>query len=139
MKRTLLILIAAALFFVAAPRTYAQEQQEPNIDEVIQNQLDNLTRMFKLDDVQVFFVDSILQYNFHALTDEFAETRKSGASNSDTYQAISDKWMAATDEAFERFFTPEQWKKYMKSSYGKEKQRRDKRIKERTPASSEKQ
>ena len=131
MKRTLLILIAAALFFVAAPRTYAQEQQEPNIDEVIQNQLDNLTRMFKLDDVQVFFVDSILQYNFHALTDEFAETRKSGASNSDTYQAISDKWMDATDNAFQQFFTEEQWQRYMKSAYGKEKKRRDKRISER--------
>ena len=139
MNRKLLILIAAALFFVAAPRSFAQEQQEPDIDQVIQNQLDNLTKMFKLDEVQVFFVDSILQYNFHALSDEFAETRKTGASNSDTYQAISDKWMAATDDAFERIFTPEQWAKYMKSSYGKEKKRRDKRISDRMPASSEKQ
>ena len=47
--------------------------------------------------------------------------------------------MAATDEAFERFFTEEQWKKYMKSSYGKEKIRRDKRMSDRIPASSQKQ
>ena len=136
MKRLIPFLFAVALLFTAAPCALAQEQQEPDIDQVIQNQLDNLTKMFKLDEVQVFFVDSILQYNFHALSDEFAETRKTGASNSDTYQAISDKWMAATDDAFERIFTPEQWAKYMKSSYGKEKKRRDKRISDRTPASS---
>ena len=139
MKRLIPFLFAVALLFTAAPCALAQEQQEPDIDQVIQNQLDNLTKMFKLDEVQVFFVDSILQYNFHALSDEFAETRKTGASNSDTYQAISDKWMAATDDAFERIFTPEQWAKYMKSSYGKEKKRRDKRISDRIPASSEKQ
>ena len=139
MKRLIPFLFAVALLFTAAPCALAQEQQEPDIDQVIQNQLDNLTKMFKLDEVQVFFVDSVLQYNFHALTDEFAETRKTGASNSDTYQAISDKWMAATDDAFERIFTPEQWAKYMKSSYGKEKKRRDKRISDRIPASSEKQ
>jgi hypothetical protein len=135
----ILILMAVVLSLAAAPCAHAQEQQEPDIDQVIQNQLDNLTKMFKLDEVQVFFVDSILQYNFHALSDEFAATRKTGASNGETYQAISDKWMAATDEAFERFFTPEQWAKYMKSSYGKEKKKRDKRISDRKPASSENQ
>ena len=131
MNRKLLILIAAALFFVAAPRSFAQEQQEPDIDQVIQNQLDNLTKMFKLDDVQVFFVDSILTYNYHAMMDEMQEARKIGASNSETFQGISDKWMDATDKAFEKLFTEEQWAKYMKSSYGKEKKRRDKRIEER--------
>ena len=101
------------------------------MDQIINTQLDNLTRMFKLDDVQVFFVDSVLQYNFPAMTEEFDQTRKTGASNQDTYQAISDKWMAATDDAFEKIFTEEQWQKYLKSTYGKEKKRRDKRIQER--------
>ena len=87
----------------------------------------------------MFFVDSILQYNFHAMNDEFDQTRRTGASNQETYQIISDKWMAATDDAFERFFTPEQWARYMKSSYGKEKIRRDKRMSARIPASSQKQ
>ena len=43
--------------------------------------------------------------------------------------------MAATDEAFEKLFTEEQWTKYMKSVYGKEKKRRDKRMAERGPVS----
>lgn len=101
------------------------------MDKIINTQLENLTRTFKLDEVQVFFVDSVLQYNFPAMTEEFEQTRKTGASNQETFQLISDKWMAATDDAFQKIFTEEQWQKYLKSSYGKEKKRRDKRMQER--------
>lgn len=138
MNRILPIFLFAAALLLAAPAVLAQEPQQPNVDEIIAKQLENLTRTFKLDEVQVFYVDSILQYNFRALNDEFDETRKGGASNAETYQAISDKWMDATDQAFERVFTEEQWKKYMKSTYGKEKTRRDKRMSERNPSASEK-
>lgn len=139
MNRLFLLLLFAASLLLSTPAALAQETQEPDLDKIIATQLDNLTRTFKLDDVQVFFVDSILQYNFRAMNDEFEQTRRTGASNNETFQIISDKWMAATDEAFERFFTEEQWKKYMKSSYGKEKIRRDKRMSDRIPASSQKQ
>ena len=103
------------------------------MDAIILKQVDNLTNMYKLDDVQVFFVDSILNYNYHAMMDEMQEARKIGASNSETFQAVSDKWMAATDDALEKVFTEDQWRKYMKSSFGKEKKRRDKRIADRGP------
>lgn len=139
MNRMFLTLLCAVAFLATAPVLSAQEPQEPDIEKIIATQLDNLTKTFKLDEVQVFFVDSILQYNFHAMNDEFDQTRRTGASNQETYQIISDKWMAATDDAFERFFTPEQWARYMKSSYGKEKIRRDKRMSARIPASSQKQ
>jgi hypothetical protein len=139
MNRLFLLLLFAASLLLSTPAALAQEPQEPDLDKIIATQLDNLTRTFKLDEVQVFFVDSILQYNFRAMNDEFEQTRRTGASNNETFQIISDKWMAATDEAFERFFTEEQWKKYMKSSYGKEKIRRDKRMSDRIPASSQKQ
>ncbi len=131
MKRLLSLLLPVAVLLLSSPELRAQEAQEPDMDKIINNQLDNLTRTFKLDEVQVFFVDSILQYNYPAMMAEMEQTRKTGASNSDTYQAISDKWMDATDRAFERFFTEEQWKKYLKSNYGKEKVRRDKRMSER--------
>ena len=89
------------------------------------------SRIFKLDEVQVFFVDSILQNNYKGLQEEVNLTRKSGASNTETYQIISDKWMNRTDEALEKIFTKEQWGHYLKSSYGKEKKKRDKRIADR--------
>ncbi|MBR1538106.1 MAG: hypothetical protein IJ636_01215 [Bacteroidales bacterium] len=131
MKRFQFAILAAVLLFAAVPCTWAQQPQEPDMDQIINSQLENLTRSFKLDEVQVFFVDSVLQHNFPAMTQEFEDTRRTGASNQETYQIISDKWMAATDEAFQRIFTEEQWAKYLKSSYGKEKKRRDKRIQER--------
>lgn len=130
MKRILTLIFTAAILLCSAAVSKAQEQ-EPNMDEVITAQLENITRMFKLDEVQAFFVDSVLQYNFPAMMEEMQQVRKTGASNADTYQSISDKWMDATDTAFEKIFTKEQWAKYMKSSYGKEKKRRDKRISER--------
>ena len=131
MKRILPIILSAVLFLAASPALLAQEPQEPDITTIINNQIDNLTRSYNLDDVQVFFVDSILNYNYTAMMDEIQEARKVGASNSDTFQGISDKWMDATDKAFEKIFTEEQWAKYMKSTYGKEKKRRDKRIEDR--------
>ena len=130
MNRFFLTLLTAAYLLIPS-LALAQDPQEPDIDKIIENQLDNLTRSFHLDDVQVFYVDSILQYNYPAMMAEYADTRKTGASNSETYQVISDKWMDATDRALEKVFTEEQWKKYLKSAYGKEKKRRDKRIAER--------
>ncbi|MBQ2194262.1 MAG: hypothetical protein II408_02710 [Bacteroidales bacterium] len=132
MKRIFLLLfLTAVLIPVAAPRALAQEPQEPNLDEIINGQIENLTRIFKLDEVQVFFVDSILQNNYKGLQEEVNLTRKSGASNTETYQIISDKWMNRTDEALEKIFTKEQWGHYLKPSYGKEKKKRDKRIADR--------
>ena len=139
MNRMFQILLLAAALLLSVPAAKAQEPQQPDIDQIIANQLDNLTRSFKLDEVQVFFVDSILQYNYRAMNDAFEEARKTGASNADTYQAISDEWMEATDQAFRRFFTEDQWKRYMKSTYGKENQRRAKRMSERKPAASVKE
>jgi len=131
MKRILPILLSTALFLAAAPALLAQDQKEPDMATIINAQIDNLTRSFNLDDVQVFFVDSILNFNYNAMMDEIQEARKVGASNSDTFQGISDKWMDATDQALEKLFTEAQWAKYMKSTYGKEKKRRDKRIEDR--------
>ena len=130
MKRISALILLAAFFLAAAPAALAQ-QQEPDIESIINTQIENLTRIYGLDEVQVFFVDSILNYNYPAMLAEVQEVRTIGASNSDTYQIVSDKWMDATDTALEKVFTKEQWAKYMKSSFGKEKKRRDKRIAER--------
>ena len=139
MNRLFLLLLFATSLLLSAPAAMAQEPQEPNIDEIVARQLENLTRTFKLDEVQEFYIDSILQYNYRAMNDAFMETKKTGASNAETYQAISDDWMQRTDEAFERVFTEDQWKKYLKSTYGKEKQRREKRMSERKPSASVKE
>ena len=133
MKTLQKLAFAAMVALVSVQTVPAQEPQQPDINEIINKLLESLTNSYKLDDVQIFYVDSILQYNYPAMMDEIEATRKTGASNSETFQAVSDKWMAATDDALEKVFTEDQWRKYMKSSFGKEKKRRDKRIADRGP------
>lgn len=134
MERALATILAAFLF-IAVPQALAQDpQQQPDIDEIINSQVENLEKLYHLDEVQVFFVDSVLQNNMKAMMEEIEQVRRTGASNATTFEAVSDKWLSATDEAFERIFTEDQWKKYMKSSFGKEKKKRDKRIAEREAA-----
>ena len=134
MRRILSIILSAAFLMLASQQLCAQEPQEPDIDEIINNQVENLAKLYKLDDVQIFYIDSILQYNMHGMMDEIEQTRKTGASSAATFEVISDKWLSATDQAFERVFTEDQWKKYMKSAFGKEKKKRDKRISDREAA-----
>ena len=108
MRKTLyLLFLTGALLLFDVSGAFAQEPQEPDIDKIVSNQIENLTKSFKLDDIQVFFVDSILQYNYPAMMEELNKTKRTGASNDETFQAISDKWMAATDEALEKVFTEE--------------------------------
>lgn len=51
MKRLFFLLILTVLLPATAPRALAQEPQEPNLDEIINGQIENLTRLFKLDEV----------------------------------------------------------------------------------------
>ncbi|MCK9626275.1 MAG: hypothetical protein M0R23_07455 [Bacteroidales bacterium] len=106
-----------------------QKEEKINIPEMAAKEADNLMGLFKLEEYQVFLVDSVLQANLPVMIEEMTKIKQSGASNQESFQYISDKWLDKTDEAFFKIFTKEQWNKYLKSSYGKEKKKRDKRLK----------
>ncbi|MFA5325552.1 MAG: hypothetical protein WCR82_05845 [Bacteroidales bacterium] len=106
-----------------------QNEEKINIPEMAAKEADNLMGLFKLEEYQVFLVDSVLQANLPVMIEEMTKIKQSGASNQESFQYISDKWLDKTDEAFFKIFTKEQWNKYLKSSYGKEKKKRDKRLK----------
>lgn len=106
-----------------------QKEEKINIPEMAAKEADNLMGLFKLEDYQVFLVDSVLQANLPVMIEEMTKIKQSGASNQESFQYISDKWLDKTDKAFFKIFTKEQWNKYLKSSYGKEKKKRDKRLK----------
>ncbi|MBQ0024113.1 MAG: hypothetical protein KBT00_00100 [Bacteroidales bacterium] len=135
MKRlSVLLLFAFTLIFPQA--ILAQEQKEPDLDEVISNMVEKFTRTYELDYVQVFRLDSVLQENYPKMMDELEQARKYGAGIAESYQVVSDKWLDRTDKAIEEIFTPKQWERYMKSNYGKEKKNRDKRMAKREAATS---
>ena len=128
MKRTLL---TAFLILSVAPALFAQgnDQEKPkSLPEIAADKADELQKYLKLEDYQVFQVDSTLAHDLQALQEELNAMQKAGVTNSDFYTAVYDRWYNITDSTFQRIFTPEQWTRYLKSTYGKNKRQRDKRI-----------
>ena len=125
-----LIFIALALFAVATPlRAQNSDQEKPKtIPEVAADRADELMKYLKLEDYQVFQVDSTLAHDMQSLQDEWNAMQKAGVSNPDFYGAVSDRWYNTIDSTFQCIFTPDQWTRYLKSTYGKGKRQRDKRI-----------
>ena len=105
------------------------EQQEKQLIEFIDKEKQRLSDLLDLEYWQVFYVDSILTHDFHAMSAELADLQKAKVENSDLYVNIQDKWMEKIDVAYKRVFNEAQWKKYMKSGGERAKKARDKRKK----------
>lgn len=132
---------AAALFFAsvvcflfAQAPVFAQQQapptpeeQEKQLTEYIQKEVDKLETILKLEDWQVFYVDSILTHDYHALQAEMNEYSSSKVSNYDIYSQTRDKWNERMYNSMHKVFNDEQWAKYLKNGAGREKKSRDKR------------
>ena len=127
MKRTLLAIV---LLLAALPLAAQNPDQEKpkTIPDIAAERADELQKYLKLEDYQVFQIDSTMQHDMQAMQDEVARMQKAGVSNPDFYEAVMDRWYNSTDSTFQCVFTPEQWTRYLKSTYGKNKRQRDKRI-----------
>ena len=128
MKR---ILIITLLLMLSAPALFAQsnDQEKPKTTpEIAAERADELQKYLKLEDYQVFQVDSTLLHDLQAMQNEVAGMQKAGITNTDFYTAVLDRWYNTTDSTFQCIFSPEQWTRYLKSNYGKAKRQRDKRI-----------
>lgn len=110
----------------------AAQQQNPEMPDPLElaaKMADQLERDLDLDMVQVFKVDTLFQ---HAYTEYYAEVEKLSKAGvpatSGQYQMVSDKWGDYIDKQIEKIVSEEQWAKYMKTSAGSNKKRRDKRM-----------
>ena len=130
------IISASALLFLGIfpARLFAQDQQPMTPEEIekkrleyIDKEKERLVSMLDLEYYQEFWVDSTLTHDLAALQDELAVLRESKVSNYDMYIAVQDKWFQRIYDSYHRFFTPEQWAKYLKSGAEKEQALRDKR------------
>ena len=134
MKQTMMkriILSAAALLFSLA--SYAQEpHKEPDFYELAEKETERLQRTVKLEDWQIFYVDSILVHDYMAMNDDLQRLQANKVSNSSIYQSIQDKWMEKIDNAFRKFFTDEQWAAYLKQGAAKAQKARAKRAAKRS-------
>ena len=117
---------------------FAQQQKpsEPYAEtkefaEAIQRSVDEYANTLKLEDWQVFYVDSILVHNYTEMNNEMEALNKAKVSKSNYYEDIRDKWDEATYNAFHAVLDDNQWNKYLKTGAGREKKDRDKRAAKR--------
>ena len=124
---------AVALFLcIGSTFCFAQQENEPkkemNYDEAAAKQVEEFIDRYKLDDIQAFRIDTLLQHYVPIYNEDLKRVRAAGASQIQSYQRVVDFWGDFLDSQYQAIFTEEQWKLYMKSSAGKEKKKRDKRL-----------
>lgn len=124
----ILLLLSAGSVALLAQSGEGQDGQ-PNMEEILEKEISRLESNLKLEDWQVFYVDSILHHNYEGLMGEMRTLQRSGAENPDLFYNVQDKWMIATETAYQKIFTPEQWNEYLKQGGAKVIKDREKRQK----------
>lgn len=120
-------LLFSALTAFAQQNPPSQEEQEKKMSEYIQKEVDRLEMTLKLEDWQVFYVDSILNHDLRAMQEEMNNLSSSKVGNFDIYTRASDKWAEKIYVAFRKVLNDNQWQKYLKSGAAREKKAREKR------------
>ncbi len=127
------IFLAVVCLAISTLTAFAQqnpqnpEEQEKKLSEFIQKEVDRFEMSLKLEDWQVFFVDSILNHDYHAMQAELSELSAAKVSNYDIYTKASDKWAENIYIAFRKVLNDEQWAKYLKNGGARDKKAREKR------------
>lgn len=105
----------------------AQTQEPVDLNQLAEEEADKLARLLDLEDWQVFYVDSTLKANFFQLQVELEKLQKSKVTNTNLYLEVKDKCWDEIDRNYQRWFTEEQWKAYLKSGAAKLQKQRAKR------------
>ena len=122
---TILLLLLPLSVFAQQPQN--EKEQEKLFYESIDKQVEKYESQLKLEDWQVFYVDSIITHNALAMREEMMSLSAQKVSNSDIYIAVQDKWNEASYRAFEKILDEAQWTKFLKQGGNSEKKARDKR------------
>lgn len=140
MKKFFLIaacLLISTFYALAQQNPQSPEEQEKKLSEYIQKEVDRLEMTLKLEDWQVFYVDSILNHDYRAMHEELNNLSASKVTNYDIYTRTGDKWAENIYVAFRKVLNDNQWAKYLKGGAAREKKAREKR-KEKMEKSSAK-
>ena len=131
MKRTIrtiiMTLTAAAGLTATVPALAQDDKKQPTMEELAAKEADRLGELLDLEDWQIFYVDSTLQHDYNALDQEMKQLQGAKVGRSDLYISVQDKWMDRIEESYQRFFTEEQWAKYLKSGAARARKAREKR------------
>lgn len=103
------------------------EQQEKKMYEMIDKEVERLTSLLKLDEAQQYYVTITLTECLQGRQEELMSMSSAKVQNPDLYQMVLDKWVDKIEEDYQSYFTPQQWKKYLRSGAEKERKAREKR------------
>jgi len=136
---TLVAAAALSIFALKGQNQQAQtpEQQEKQLMEYIDKEVQRLSSQLDLEYWQEFYVDSTLNHDFRAMQEELKEMQLAKVGNADLYISVQDKWMQKVADSYQRFFTEEQWKKFLKSGGARAQKARDKRREKALKAAAE--
>ena len=116
-----------SLSLAAQDMTADEKKAEKEFYESVEREVDRMTNLLKLEDWQVFYVDSILTHDYKAMQEELRDLQQKKVSNTDMYYDIQYKWQDKIYEAYEKLFDENQWAKYLKSGAARDKKNRDKK------------
>ena len=127
MKKTLSMIFVVLGLLAGLPAFAQQQEKQPSMGEMAAQEADRLGRLLDLEDWQVFYVDSTLQHDYVEMDNELKSMQSSKVSNTNLYYTVQDKWMEQIDKSLQKFFTEEQWAKYLKSGAARRQKDREKR------------
>jgi len=117
-----------SLSLAAQEMTADEKKAEKDFHDSVEREIDRLASLLKLEDWQVFYVDSILNHDYKAMQAELKVLQEQKVTNTDMYYDIQYKWQDKIYEAYEKLFDENQWAKYLKSGAARDKKNRDKRL-----------
>ncbi len=109
-----LSLIVVSLLLSANLLSQNRDMENKSPVEIAAMQAEKLQRDLKLEDYQVFLVDSVLQSNIEGSYKEFEKMRSAGIQSTDSYRELQLRWRTKTEDAFMKFMTREQFERYLK-------------------------
>ena len=127
-----LIIIAFALLLPICATAQEQQAMDPEkekkeFQEFIEKTVTKYEELYKLEDWQCFYVDSILSHDYTALKEEMEALGKNKVSTASLSVDAQDKWMEQISNSLKSVFTPEQWAKYLKYGEARAQKERAKR------------
>ena len=122
-----LVLMLLPLGLLAQEQPLSPEEAAKQLYESIQHQVDRYTDTYKLDEVQIFYIDSIFVHNYTAMQEELDALNKAKVSNSDLFYRVRDEWDERTYNAVLQLLDDKQRARYIKTM-SHEKKARDKRM-----------
>lgn len=116
MKTLLYPAVIVLALILSAFSAKAQEQEKPpTAEEVAATESERLEKFLKLEDWQVFYVDSTLQHDFVGMETELKKMQEAKVGNYNLYLEIQDQWYIRIENSFKKYFTEAQWNKFLKS------------------------